>query len=86
MAIGQQEMTALKQDLEHMRITSVEKSDLEKVQDTNQMQEIQLALADLEAKENQLKDSIGEAKSWSQVVSGSSNKQNKSLRIKSKCK
>ena len=57
-----------------MRITSVEKSDLEKVEGTNKIQEIQLALADLEAKENQLKDRIEEAKSWSQVVSGSSNK------------
>jgi hypothetical protein len=29
----------------------------------------------LKAKENQLKDQIEEAKSWSQVLSGSSNKQ-----------
>jgi hypothetical protein len=41
-----------------------------KEEDTTQRHKIQLALASLEAKKNQLK-------SWSQVVSGSSNKQKK---------
>jgi uncharacterized iron-regulated protein len=58
-----------------MRIIRVEKSELVKEEDTTQRQEIQLALIDLEAKENELKDRIEEAKSWSQVISGSSNKQ-----------
>ena len=75
MEIEQQEVTALKQELEQMRITRVEKLELVKEEDTTQRQEIQLVLANLEAKENQLKDRIEEAKSWSQVVSGSSNKQ-----------
>ena len=75
MEIGQQEVTTLKQELEQMRITRVEKWELVKEEDTTRRQEIQLAFADLEAKENQLKDHIEEAKSWSQVVSGSSNKQ-----------
>jgi hypothetical protein len=79
MEIGQQEVTALKQELEPMRITRVEKSELVKEEDTTQRHEIQLALANLEAKENQLKDWIEEAKSWSQVVSGSSNKQKENI-------
>ena len=44
-------------------------------EETIQLQGIQVALADLETKENQLKDWIEEAKSWSRVVSGTSNKQ-----------
>jgi hypothetical protein len=75
MEIEQQEVTALKLALEQMKITGVEKSKLVKEEDTTQKEEIQFVLADLEAKENKPKDRIKEAKSWSQVVSGSSNKQ-----------
>jgi len=45
-----------------MRITRVEKSEMVKEEDTTQRQEIQLALVDLEAKENKLKDQIEEDK------------------------
>ena len=45
------------------------------LQEIVQLQGIQVVLADLETKENQLKDRIEEEKSWSQVVSGTSNKQ-----------
>ena len=64
MEIRQQEVTALKHKLEQTRITRVEKLEMVKEEDTTQRHEIQLALADLEAKENQLKDWIKEAKSW----------------------
>lgn len=66
-------MVALKQELEQICVTSLEKSELVKEEDTTQIKEIQLTLFVLETKENQLKDQIEEAKSWSQIVSWSSN-------------
>lgn len=66
-------MVALKQELEQMRVTDLEKSPLVKEEDTPQIKGIQLALVELEDKENKLKYQIEEAKSWSRVVSGSTN-------------
>ena len=65
----------MKQELEQLRMSGFGKSEaIKEEEETIQLQGIHVALGDLEVKENQLKDRIEEAKSWSQVVSGSSNK------------
>ncbi|KAH9332008.1 hypothetical protein KI387_004116, partial [Taxus chinensis] len=46
-----------------------------KGKETIQIDEIQSAIKDMEIQENQLKDRIEEARTWSQLVSGSSNGQ-----------
>ncbi|KAH9300033.1 hypothetical protein KI387_011616 [Taxus chinensis] len=72
---GQQELTMIKQDLGHMKTGGEKRTEMVNEKETIQIDEIQSAIKDMEIKENQLKDRIEEAKTWSQLVSGSSNEQ-----------